>query len=121
MNLFDASALLCLLKGEPGTDVVERELDSGGKCSAANWSEVAQKIVGRRGSWETQRSILLSFGLDVEPVTMPDAELAADLWKPNTHLSLADRLCLATGERLDATIWTADAAWGDSGRIRQIR
>jgi PIN domain nuclease of toxin-antitoxin system len=34
---------------------------------------------------------------------------------------LADRLCLALGERLDADVWTADQAWGMGTRIRQIR
>ena len=44
MNLFDASALLCFLQGEPGADVVERELLIGGACTAANWSEVCQSF-----------------------------------------------------------------------------
>jgi len=36
-------------------------------------------------------------------------------------LSLADRLCLALGERLDAEVLTADRSWGSGGRIQQIR
>ena len=36
-------------------------------------------------------------------------------------LSLADRLCLALGDRLDADLSTADQAWGTAGRIRQVR
>lgn len=121
MNLFDASALLCYVKREPGADIVERQLLIGGACSAANWSEVAQKVLSRRTNWQNQRSILLSFGLEILPVTAADAERAAELWQPGRGLSLADRLCLATGERLDAVIWTADAEWGSSDRIRQIR
>jgi PIN domain nuclease of toxin-antitoxin system len=57
----------------------------------------------------------------VEPVTQVDAELAATLWRVGSGLSLADRVCLATGERLDAVVHTADSAWGVSGRIRQVR
>ncbi len=30
-------------------------------------------------------------------------------------------LCLATAARLEATVWTADTAWGPSRRVRQIR
>jgi PIN domain nuclease of toxin-antitoxin system len=36
-------------------------------------------------------------------------------------LSLADRLCLALGDRLDADVLTADQAWGAGERIKQIR
>jgi PIN domain nuclease of toxin-antitoxin system len=50
MNLFDSSALLCFLRGEEGADVVEREPLVGGACSAANWSEVAQKVAQRLGA-----------------------------------------------------------------------
>ena len=35
--------------------------------------------------------------------------------------ALADRLCLATAERLDAPVLTADAAWGSDGCVRQVR
>lgn len=121
MNLFDASALLCFLKGEEGADVVERELLVGGGCSAVNWSETAQKLMARGGDWSLSRGLVLSYGLIVEPVGASDAEAAARLWSPGSGLSLADRICIATGSRLDATIWTADSAWGASDRIRQVR
>lgn len=53
MNLFDASALLWFLRGEEGADLVEREPTEGGACSAANWSEVAQKTLAHdaAGLW----------------------------------------------------------------------
>ena len=54
-------------------------------------------------------------------MTEADAEWAAGRWTTGEGLSLADRLCLALGERLDATVWTADADWGEQGRVRQIR
>jgi len=121
MNLFDASALLCFLQGEPGADQVEHALDAGGACSAANWSEVAQKVRARPASWTTARGLLLSYDLTVEPVLRPDAEAAAERGAAGSGLSLADRLCLATADRLDAVIWTADRAWGSGSRIRQVR
>jgi PIN domain nuclease of toxin-antitoxin system len=67
------------------------------------------------------RSLLASYGVSIEPVTEVDAEWAAARWVPGGSLSLADRLCLALGERLDAAVWTAAAGWGTSGRLRQIR
>lgn len=78
-------------------------------------------MVATGKSWTIARGLLLSYGLVVEPVTQVDAEAAAMLWRSGFGVSLADRLCLATGERLDAVIWTADSAWGTEGRVRQIR
>jgi ribonuclease VapC len=121
VNLFDSSALLAFLQAEPGSDLVEQALAEGGICGAANWSEVAQKVRQRGGDWDLASGLLRDFGLSVEPVGMTDAERAAEVWTGRTQLSLGDRLCLALGERLGATVWTADAAWGASGPIRQIR
>jgi ribonuclease VapC len=121
VNLFDSSALLCFLRGETGADVVERELLAGGACSAANWSEVAQKVAEREHDWRPARALLLSYGLTVEPVVAADAEAAARLWRRGVGLSLGDRLCLATAHRLDAVVWTADAAWGTAEPVRQVR
>jgi PIN domain nuclease of toxin-antitoxin system len=121
VNLFDSSALLCFLRGEAGADVVERELAAGGACSAANWSEVVQKVDQGGGAWRPARALLLSYGLGIEPVIADDAERAARLWRRGSGLSLADRLCLATAHRLDAVVWTADTAWGDTAPVRQVR
>jgi PIN domain nuclease of toxin-antitoxin system len=121
VNLFDASALLAFLQGEAGAGVVERELLVGGACSAANWSETAQKVAQHQADWDLSRGLLLSYGLDVEPVSADDAERAAGLSVPGSPLSLGDRLCLALADRLGATVWTADAAWGSSPTVRQIR
>ena len=108
----DASVVLAWLQGEPGADDAEPKLMEG-IIGAANWSEVLQKtrqhgappgIVGR---------LLASFGLRVVDVTAEDAERAADLWRPASPLSLADRLCLALGQRLGSDVATADATWSD--------
>lgn len=120
MNVFDASALLTLLQGDQGAAQVEEALRDGGACGAANWSEVAQKIRAHGRNWDLSRSLLISYGVRVEAVTVADAEWAARRWVPGEGLSLADRLCLALGDRLDADVWTADQAWGSSGRIRQV-
>lgn len=121
MNVFDASALLVFLQGEPGATEVESLLDGGGTCGAANWSEVAQKIRAHGRNWDLSRALLSSYGVRIEAVTADDAEWAARRWAPGKGLSLAGRLCLALGDRLNAEIWTADKAWGTGGRIHQIR
>lgn len=121
MIVFDASALLAFLRDESGAATVEKSLLDGGACGAATWAEVAQQVRGRGGQWMPARALLLSYPLEVEPVTDEDAEVAAEMWTPGSGLSLGDRLCLALAERLDVEVLTADRAWGDEGRIRQIR
>lgn len=121
MNLFDASALLCFLQGEDGAELVERKLVEGGACTAANWSETAQKLIAAGQDWGLVKALLLSYGLVVEPCLAEDGERAARLWRRGSGLSLGDRLCLATGERLGATVWTADTSWGSSDVVHQVR
>ncbi len=121
MIVLDASALLAFLQDDPGGDEVERGLLDAACCGAATWSEVAQKVRSVDGDWELARSLLLSYDLDVMDVTTADAERAAATWRRGSGLSLADRLCLALGDRLDTDVLTADGAWGDHGRVRQLR
>lgn len=65
--------------------------------------------------------MLLSYPLGIEPVTSADAEHAAAMWAPGSGLSLADRLCLSLGSRLDAVVCTADRAWGEIDGVVLIR
>lgn len=122
MIVFDSSALLAFLQGEPGAEDVEAALVDGGSCVAANWSEVGQKVRAHGGNWDLARALLKSYGLLVEPVLEEDADLAARLWSPRSGLSLADRLCLAVARRVEAAaVLTADGTWGSAGVVRQIR
>jgi PIN domain nuclease of toxin-antitoxin system len=121
VTVVDASALLAFLQDETGSDLVEQHLVDGAVCGAANWSEIAQKVRAAGRDWDLVRSLLLSYSLTIEPVDASDAERAARLWHLGSGLSLADRLCLALGERLDVQVLTADRSWGSDGRIRQIR
>ena len=81
---------------------------------------MAQKIRGGGRDWVLARALLSSYALTVEPVTVEDGEWAARRWRRGEGLSLADRLCLALGERLDATVLTADRQWGRHRRVRHI-
>ena len=101
--------------------MVESALVDDPRCSAVNWSEVAQKVLGAGRDWDLVRGLLLSYDIEVEPVIAADAEWAARRWKPGEGLSMADRLCLALAERLDCDVLTADHAWHPSPRVTQIR
>lgn len=117
----DSGDLLAFLQGEPGADIVEDHLAAGAVCGAASWSEVAQKVLAAGRDWDLARALLLSYTLDIEPVTAADAEWAARRWQRGEGLSLADRLCLALAHRAGIDAWTADATWGTEGPVRQIR
>jgi PIN domain nuclease of toxin-antitoxin system len=119
--VLDASAVLAFVQGEAGSDDVEQALGDGARCGAANWSEVAQKVLAARRDWDLVRALLGSYGLGIEPVLAEDGEWAAGRWRRGEGLSLGDRLCLALSERLDADVLTADRTWGDDGRVRQLR
>ena len=108
----DASVILAWLQGEPGADEAEPLLMEG-VIGAANWSEVLQKSRQHGAPAHIVGRLLVSFGLTVHEVTRADAEAAADLWRPGTGLSLADRLCLALGVRMERPVATADGAWAD--------
>ncbi len=120
-TVLDASAVLAFLQDEDGAEAVETALEDASICGAANWSEVAQKVRAAGRNWDLVRALLVSYDIAVEPVLEGDAEWAARRWRRGEGLSLADRLCLALGERLDVEVLTADATWGSSGRVRQIR
>ena len=108
--VIDASVVLAWLQDEPGSDVAERHLVEG-IIGAANWSEVLQKARQHGAQPGLVARLLTSFGLRVVDVTAEDAERAADLWVSGSTFSLADRLCLALGLRLDLSVVTTDAAW----------
>lgn len=121
MTVFDSSALLAYLFGEPEAGRIRDSLDRGGSCSAANWSEVAQKSIAKGLNWAETRLLLVAHGLTVEPVTVLDAELAARQWTTGSNLSLADRLCLALGTRLGTDIVTCDAKWSGQPGVVLVR
>lgn len=121
MTVVDASVLLAFAQGEEGAEGAEVLLEEGASCGAANWSEVAQKVRAAGRDWDLVRALLASYDVSIEAVIQDDAEWAARRWRKGEGLSLADRLCLALGDRLDVDVWTADSSWGSEGRVRQLR
>ncbi len=106
----DASLVLAWLQDEAGSDEAEPLLMEG-LIGAANWSEVLQKARQHGVRAGVVARLLASFGLQVVDVTADDGQIAAELWRAGTSLSLGDRLCLALGLRLRLDVATADGAW----------
>ena len=75
MTVLDASAVLALIQDEPGAREVEAVL-SGARMGAANLAEVVGKLVDAGLEASRVRGLLESAGVEIEPVTDQDAELA---------------------------------------------
>lgn len=110
--VLDASALLALLLGEPGSDRVEALLP-GAVISAVNLSEVAAKLIERGAPPEAVSQAIAAVGLEIIAFDEVQAMAAADL-RVRTRalgLSLGDRACIALGEMRSTRVVTCDRAW----------
>jgi ribonuclease VapC len=113
-SVLDASALIALIRGEPGADAVN-ELARGAVISTVNWVEVLAAIAALGLSIAGRRAQLERLGISLAPFTPEQAEAAASM-HPATRdagLSLADRACLALAFALGGTAVTADRAWAE--------
>ena len=114
ITLLDASAILAFLQAEPGDDVVRQALhDDTCLVSAANHSEVIAKAIDRGAEARALQVVLAELAYTIIDVT-PDDGIAAGLMRSATRktgLSLGERLCLATAQRLKARVLSADRPW----------
>ena len=110
--VLDASALMAVLREEPGSAAVEAVLDHAA-ISAVNLSEVQAKLVERGTASELAWSSLVDLDLEVVDFDASQARVAGDL-RSLTYaqgLSLGDRACLALAQALGLPAMTADRAW----------
>lgn len=111
--VLDASAVLAVLKHEPGEERVTEALVAGAVISTVNLSEVVAKLAGAGAPEAGIRARIAGLRVDVAPFDA-DAAFAAGLLIPLTRsagLSLGDRACIALGQRRGLPVLTADAAW----------
>ncbi len=110
--VLDASALLAVLRAEPGAERVEPRLE-GARIGAVNLSEVVAKLDDDGvPELEIQRAI---GRLDLEVHAFDAAQAyAAGVLRQKTRalgLSFGDRACLSLAQRLGAVALTADRSW----------
>jgi ribonuclease VapC len=113
-SVLDASALLALLQGEPGGDIVQKLVKTA-VMSSVNWSEVIQKGLDRQVEVQGLRQELEALGFRIVPLSVEQAETTALLRSSTRHagLSLGDRACLALAIELELPAITVDRAWKD--------
>lgn len=112
MIVLDASALLALFNQEPGWQRIARALvDDDSTVSAVNYAEVLQKADRVGVAAEAIDAQLDELGVTVSPFGRLDARLAASLYRHQSGLSLADRVCLSLARSLASPAYTADRLW----------
>ena len=123
--IVDASALLAAIHNEQGGEYVQQNID---RCviSSVNWSEVLQKLAKSESQIDKIDISLNALGLSIVEFTKDDAHLCASLWSSckSLGLSLADKACLAAGQRLQTKVITADRVWKKlefNSRVHLIR
>jgi ribonuclease VapC len=110
--VLDASALLALLQGEPGSEAVATAIP-GGIISAVNLSEVIAKLAEAGMPEAAIQAALSSVEIEIHPFDIASAYRAGLLRVATRHLglSLGDRACLALARQLGLPALTTDRAW----------
>ncbi len=131
-HLLDASALLAVLFGEPGSGAVERIIDD---CTihAVNLAETMRKLLQTGVPLRRAEEILDSLDLDVNTILTATEALAAGRLAFHARisgLSIGDCVCLSVSAQTGQTAVTADRRWssipsaafgGRKVKILQIR
>ncbi len=126
--VLDSFALVSLYHREPGWQVVQRALYDQEKVrsraflSWINWGEFFYIIKRRVGPAKTMDALRLLEHLPVDlfPVDQPLVQAAAEI-KSEHALSYADAFCVATAQRLDATVVTNDPEFESVEHLIKIR
>lgn len=110
--VFDASAILALLRDEPGADVIAQYIGDG-LISAVNFQEVIKGLLRREVPIDAALAMLDALHLDVRPHGRNDAIAAAKLYPATKEFGsgLGDRTCMALAIAEGLPVLTADREW----------
>ena len=112
--VLDASALLALLRSEPGAKKVEGAL-ADARMSVVNMAEVASHYHRLGMPAEMVEQMLRPLPVTLVPADTGHCWEAGRLRAATAEagLSLGDRFCLALAKRENLPAWTADRRWKD--------
>ncbi len=110
--VLDASAVLALVRDEPGGDKVEEHVGRGA-ISAVNLQEVVKELLVSGLDEPVIRELLAELRLDVRAHDTDAAFAAAALQEQTKAFGrgLGDRSCLALAIQLGVPALTADREW----------
>jgi len=110
--VFDASALICFARREPGWEAVAL-YGSTGVISAVNLTEVAYRLSNHGVPLEKTELIIRPLVGEIVAFDDQQAMLAASIHarSRNAGLSLGDCACIALGLTRGAKVITADRHW----------
>jgi len=110
--VLDASALLALLKDEPGGRKVA-EVIAASRISVVNYAEVVSHFIQAGMAPVEIDAMLRPLPMTLVPADADTANLAGRLRGATAPagLSLGDRFCLALALREELAAWTADKQW----------
>jgi ribonuclease VapC len=126
--VLDSFALVSLYHREPGWQVVQRALYDQEKArtraslSWINWGEFLYIVKRHVGPAKTAEALRLLEQLPIEllPVDQALVRAAAEIKSEHT-LSYADAFCVATAQRVNATVLTGDPEFESVERLIKIR
>lgn len=110
--VLDASAVLALVRDEPGADKVGLHIGRAA-ISAVNLQEVVKELLISALDFGTIRELLDELRLDIRAHDVDAAYVAAELHAQTREFGrgLGDRSCLALAMQLGVPALTADREW----------
>ncbi|MET0258944.1 MAG: type II toxin-antitoxin system VapC family toxin [Methylobacterium sp.] len=120
--VLDASAGLCLLFSEKGSDKVEARLGDA-SMSVVNDSEILSELIDRGLGADEAVQELFDLDITIVPVGQDVAEEAAPLRSlaKEVGLSVSDRFCLALAKNLRVPALTSDRAWKEIAKAGGVK
>ena len=112
--VLDASAVIALLRGEPGAGLVAAYVGDA-LISTVTLQEVVKALLVRGIALDTARTMIDALHLEPRPHQVEDAYAAAALFQATKTKGsgLGDRTCMALAIAEGLPAITTDRAWGE--------
>ncbi|MCJ2091421.1 type II toxin-antitoxin system VapC family toxin [Methylobacterium sp. J-072] len=110
--VFDTSAVIALLRGEPGADLVARYVGQAA-MSAVNLQELVKALLLRGLDLPVIETLVQNLRLDIHAHDREAAFAAAFLTDATRQFGsgIGDRTCMALAMKLRLPVLTTDRAW----------